>query len=179
MRKSKIILAILLLIVLVAVGIVLPYLWRNEHKTASSPAAVKQSVSAQETVKAPALTYIDFEQIDAYLPETVVRELEELLPAYLAAIGVQEELDITFLPDATSYPSDGSTSLTFQLSDETLLPVLYLSSGSFLFGEEKMELTPETTIYEKPNDPSLPDVNTEEIDARQEGGIPASKEVQP
>lgn len=179
MRKSKIILAILLLIVLVAVGIVLPYLWRNKHKAASPPAPVKENASAQETTTTPALTYIDFEQLDSYLPETVIQELKEVFPTYFAAIGVQEELDITFLPDATSYPSDGSTSLTFQLSDDTLLPVLYLSSGSFLFGEEKMELTPETTIYEKPNDPSLPDINTEEIDARQEGGIPDSKEVQP
>lgn len=179
MRKSKIILAILLLIVLVVIGIVLPYLWKSEHKAASAPAPVKQSTSTEQPIKASNPTYIDFEQMDAYLPQTVVQELEELFPSYLAAIGTQEELDITFLPDATSYPSDGSTSLLFQLSDNTLLPVLYLSSGSFLFGEEKMELAPKTVTYEKPNNPSLPDINTEEIDARQEGGIPASKEVQP
>ena len=55
MRKSKIILAILLLIVLVVIGIVLPYLWKSEHKAASAPASVKQSTSTEQPIKLPLL----------------------------------------------------------------------------------------------------------------------------
>lgn len=41
-----------------------------------------------------------------------------------------------------------------------------------------MKLVPENTIYDKPDNPDLPNLTSEEIEARQEGGIPDTKEGQ-
>ena len=101
------------------------------------------------------------------------------MPTYLAFTGISEEQTVTFLPEATTYPNTGSTALSFQLSDGSTLPVIYLSTGSFLFGEEKTELTSDNTIYEKKSDSDLPEITSEEIESRQEGGKPDPREVQP
>lgn len=177
MRKSKLILAILLLLALVGIGIVLPSLWRHNHQ-AQNPPLVNQEEFKKNT-EAPQLTYKEFEQLDTFLPESVTADLKELFPLYLKASGISEDLTITFLPEDTSYPSADSTLLSFQLSNDSILPVIYLSDGSFLFGEEKLELTPEQNTYEKPNNQDLPEFTTEEIENRQEGGVPDTKEVQP
>lgn len=101
------------------------------------------------------------------------------IPTYLAFAGISEEQTVTFLPEATTYPNTGFTALSFQLSDGSTLPVIYLSTGSFLFGEEKTELTSDNTIYEKKSDSDLPEITSEEIESRQEGGKPDTREVQP
>ena len=178
MSKSKLILSILLLLALVGIGIILPYIWKHNHQKSASSSAVSEKHSVQKSSAAPQFTYKGFDELEIFLPESVVADLRELFSTYLIASEIYDDITITFLPDATSYPSEDSTELTFQLSNDSALPVIYLSDGSFLFGEEKMKLVPENTIYDKPDNPDLPNLTSEEIEARQEGGIPDTKEGQ-
>lgn len=179
MRKSKLILAILLLLVLVGIGIVLPSIWKHNHQTQNSPSVNHKEHPVQNPTEMPQLTYKEFEQMETFLPETIAADLKELFPVYLKTSGISEDLTITFLPEDTSYPSADSIVLSFQISNDSKLPVTYLSDGSFLFGKEELELTPKRNTYEKPSDPDLPEFTTEEIENRQEGGAPNTKEVQP
>ena len=179
MRKSRIILAIILLILLVGIGIVLPYIWKQNRQEPVPPAKTQQEQPSLEHTDTPELIFTDFEQMEQVLPKDVISVLKKLMPTYLAFAGIREEQTVTFLPEATTYPNTGSTALSFQLSDGSTLPVIYLSTGSFLFGEEKTELTSDNTIYEKKSDSDLPEITSEEIESRQEGGKPDPREVQP
>lgn len=62
--------------------------------------------------------------------------------------------------------------LTFAFSDNTTLPVTCsTSTGAFLFGEEKLQVSENIITYERETDDKLPAVTTEEIESMQEGGF--------
>ena len=80
---------------------------------------------------------------------------------------------ITFLPGKTSYPTETTVCLMFSLSDQDTLPVTYHTpTGVFLFGEDGVQVSADTTVYEKQTDDSLPSLTSQDIEHLQEGGYP-------
>lgn len=87
---------------------------------------------------------------------------------------------VTFLEDKTTYPSSTDTLLEFTLSDDSTLLVTYSSpTGAFLFGKEKLQVGEDTKTYERQTDETLPDVSTEDVEKRQEGGFADTKDTKP
>lgn len=63
--------------------------------------------------------------------------------------------------------------LMFSLSDQDTLPVTYHTpTGVFLFGEDGVQVSADTTVYEKQTDDSLPSLTSQDIEHLQEGGYP-------
>ena len=61
----------------------------------------------------------------------------------------------------------------FSLSDQDTLPVTYHTpTGVFLFGEDGVQVSADTTVYEKQTDDSLPSLTSQDIEHLQEGGYP-------
>lgn len=59
------------------------------------------------------------------------------------------------------------------LSDQDTLPVTYHTpTGVFLFGEDGVQVSADTTVYEKQTDDSLPSLTSQDIEHLQEGGYP-------
>ena len=85
----------------------------------------------------------------------------------------KEQTSITFLPEKTSYPTETTVCLMFSLSDQDTLPVTYHTpTGVFLFGEDGVQVSADTTVYEKQTDDSLPSLTSQDIEHLQEGGHP-------
>lgn len=73
----------------------------------------------------------------------------------------------------TSYPTETTVCLMFSLSDQDTLPVTYHTpTGVFLFGEDGVQVSADTTVYEKQTDDSLPSLTSQDIEHLQEGGYP-------
>ena len=81
MRKSRIILAIILLILLVGIGIVLPYIWKQNRQEPVPPAKTQQEQPSLEHTDTPQLTFTDFEQMEQFLPKDVISDLKKLIPS--------------------------------------------------------------------------------------------------
>lgn len=173
MSRLRVILAILLLIILVVIGIVLPCLWKSsknssEKQTDSASSDRAGSTSNEEMSD---LEYTGFEKLSSFFPDSVTADLKALFPVYLQNSGRADIKSVTFLPDETTYPDNNTTRLFFQLSDNTRLPVQYISDlGVLLFGDEEAEFPTEQKSYEKQTDDSLPTVTTDQVENRQEGG---------
>lgn len=77
------------------------------------------------------------------------------------------------MPEKTSYPTETTVCLMFSLSDQDTLPVTYHTpTGVFLFGEDGVQVSADTTVYEKQTDDSLPSLTSQDIEHLQEGGYP-------
>ena len=182
MSRKKFILSIFLMAALVSVGIILPAMHRNQ--TEGQPARKKSLPATGKTTKpAPSkeesslsgLQYLEFEDLETFLPLIKIEDLKAQMASYLQEAGYINITSATFLADETSYPSNGETLFQFSLSDGSKFPVTCLTAdGTFSFGEEKRQIPSSDTaymrIYTRQTDDSLPSVTTEEIEAMQEGG---------
>ena len=175
MSRKKLILSILLMIGMIVAGIVLPALWKAEKKknhTADLNQPAKEiQTEGEDTASLPTLKYVAFEELQ-FFADTQINELKQQLSLYLKETGKTDITSVTFLPEQTTYPEGNDIMLTFALSDNTTLPVTCsTSTGAFLFGEEKLQISENTITYERETDQKLPAVTTEEIESMQEGGF--------
>lgn len=119
------------------------------------------------------LDFTDFAALKAFFSDSQIASLKEQFPVYLMETERTDLTGVTFLPDKTSYPTDTSVCLLFELSDDTMLPVTYHTpTGVFLFGEEGTQVSTDSVTYEKQTDDTLPSLTPEEIENLQEGGYP-------
>ena len=150
MNRTKVILSIFLMLFLLLAGLVLPSFWKSQKKEASGN---KGREPAKET--------------------TETNSLKGQFPVYLKEYVKKEQTSITFLPEKTSYPTETTVCLMFSLSDQDTLPVTYHTpTGVFLFGEDGVQVSADTTVYEKQTDDSLPSLTSQDIEHLQEGGYP-------
>lgn len=175
MSRKKLILSILLMISMIVAGIVLPALWKAEkqknHTADPKQPAKEIQTEGADTVSLPTLKYVAFEELQ-FFADTQINELKQQLSLYLKETGKTDITSVTFLPEQTTYPEGNDIMLTFALSDNTTLPVTCsTSTGAFLFGEEKLQISENTITYERETDDKLPAVTTEEIESMQEGGF--------
>lgn len=175
MNRKKIILSVFLMVILVLVGLILPSIWRNqkkaEHKEPENP--VKTEVKGTPDSKDIQLDFINFEALKVFFSDSQIAALKEQFTIYLVRAEKSGIQSVTFLPDQTTYPSDTAAELTFTLSDNSILPVTYSTpTGVFLFGKEKLQVSTDTEVYEKPTDDELPSVTPEDVENLQEGGYP-------
>ena len=175
MSRKKLILSILLMIGMIVAGIVLPALWKAEKKknhTADLNQPAKEiQTEGEDTASLPTLKYVAFEELQ-FFADTQINELKQQLSLYLKETGKTDITSVTFLPEQTTYPEGNDIMLTFALSDNTTLPVTCsTSTGAFLFGKEKLQVTENIITYERKTDQKLPAVTTEEIESLQEGGF--------
>ena len=175
MSRKKLILSILLMIGMIVAGIVLPALWKAEkqknHTADPKQPAKEIQTEGADTVSLPTLKYVAFEELQ-FFADTQINELKQQLSLYLKETGKTDITSVTFLPEQTTYPEGNDIMLTFALSDNTTLPVTCsTSTGAFLFGEEKLQISENTITYERETDDKLPAVTTEEIESMQEGGF--------
>lgn len=175
MSRKKLILSILLMIGMIVAGIVLPALWKAEkqknHTADPKQPAKEIQTEGADTVSLPTLKYVAFEELQ-FFADTQINELKQQLSLYLKETGKTDITSVTFLPEQTTYPEGNDIMLTFALSDNTTLPVTCsTSTGAFLFGEEKLQVSENIITYERKTDQKLPAVTTEEIESMQEGGF--------
>lgn len=175
MSRKKLILSILLMISMIVAGIVLPALWKAEkqknHTADPKQPAKEIQTEGADTVSLPTLKYVAFEELQ-FFADTQINELKQQLSLYLKETGKTDITSVTFLPEQTTYPEGNDIMLTFAFSDNTTLPVTCsTSTGAFLFGEEKLQISENTITYERETDDKLPAVTTEEIESMQEGGF--------
>lgn len=175
MSRKKLILSILLMIGMIVAGIVLPALWKAEkqknHTADPKQPAKEIQTEGEDTASLPTLKYVAFEELQ-FFADTQINELKQQLSLYLKETGKTDITSVTFLPEQTTYPEGNDIMLTFALSDNTTLPVTCsTSTGAFLFGEEKLQISENTITYERETDDKLPAVTTEEIESMQEGGF--------
>ena len=171
MSRKKLILSILLMIGMIVAGIVLPALWKAEkqknHTADPKQPAKEIQTEGADTVSLPTLKYVAFEELQ-FFADTQINELKQQLSLYLKETGKTDITSVTFLPEQTTYPEGNDIMLTFALSDNTTLPVTCsTSTGAFLFGEEKLQISENTITYERETDDKLPAVTTEEIAKQQ------------
>lgn len=175
MSRKKLILSILLMIGMIVAGIVLPALWKAEkqknHTADPKQPAKEIQTEGADTVSLPTLKYVAFEELQ-FFADTQINELKQQFSLYLKETGKTDITSVTFLPEQTTYPEGNDIMLTFALSDNTTLPVTCsTSTGAFLFGEEKLQVSENIITYERKTDQKLPAVTTEEIESMQEGGF--------
>ena len=175
MSRKKLILSILLMIGMIVAGIVLPALWKAEKQknhTADKKQPTKEiQTEGEDTASLPTLKYVAFEELQ-FFADTQINELKQQFSLYLKETGKTDITSVTFLPEQTTYPEGNDIMLTFALSDNTTLPVTCsTSTGAFLFGEEKLQVSENIITYERKTDQKLPAVTTEEIESMQEGGF--------
>lgn len=175
MSRKKLILSILLMIGMIVAGIVLPALWKAEkqknHTADPKQPAKEIQTEGADTVSLPTLKYVAFEELQ-FFADTQINELKQQFSLYLKETGKTDITSVTFLPEQTTYPEGNDIMLTFAFSDNTTLPVTCsTSTGAFLFGEEKLQISENTITYERETDDKLPAVTTEEIESMQEGGF--------
>lgn len=187
MSRKKLIIAIVLMVALIAAGIIVPTVWRiskNKQKSAKETEAVTETeLSETETDKKDkeeTLEFLKFDKLTAFLSEGQIKDFKEQIPVYLEKKKLTGITSVTFLEDKTTYPSSTDTLLEFSLSDDSTLLVTYSSpTGAFLFGKEKLQVGEDTKTYERQTDETLPDVSTEDVENRQEGGFADTKDTKP
>lgn len=189
MSKIKVIFSIILLLCLIGIGIVLPYLWRQNGKKQADTDTKEPTVSQvdeEKKMEAADLVFSGFEKLKDFFAVSQIEDLKTQFLSYFKEVGAFKEAGangitkVTFLPEKTTYPDVDTTLLSFALSDDTTLPVFYSASlGTFLFGEDKLQISDEIKTYERQTDDTLPSVTTEEIEARQEGGYADTKDNVP
>ena len=133
--------------------------------------ATKETTETNSDTPMP--EYLDFDALKAFFSDSQIASLKEQFPVYLKEYVKKEQTSITFLPGKTSYPTETTVCLMFSLSDQDTLPVTYHTpTGVFLFGEDGVQVSADTTVYEKQTDDSLPSLTSQDIEHLQEGGYP-------
>lgn len=174
MNRKKVILSIFLMLFLLLAGLVLPSFWKSQKKEASGNKGREPAKETAETNSdTPMPEYVDFDALKAFFSDSQIASLKEQFPVYLKEYVKKEQTSITFLPGKTSYPTETTVCLMFSLSDRDTLPVTYHTpTGVFLFGEDGVQVSADTTVYEKQTDDSLPSLTSQDIEHLQEGGYP-------
>ena len=174
MNRTKVILSIFLMLFLLLAGLVLPSFWKSQKKEASGNKGREPAKETTETNSdTPMPEYLDFDALKAFFSDSQIASLKEQFPVYLKEYVKKEQTSITFLPEKTSYPTETTVCLMFSLSDQDTLPVTYHTpTGVFLFGEDGVQVSADTTVYEKQTDDSLPSLTSLDIEHLQEGGYP-------
>lgn len=175
MNRKKVILSVFLMIFLILIGLTLPSMWKNQRKTEhkESEEPIKTEVKDTPDTEDIHLDFIDFDALKAFFSESQITSLKKQFPIYLEETKKDSIKSVTFLPDQTTYPANTAVELIFTLSDNSTLPVTYsTSTGVFLFGKEKLQVSTDTEVYEKPTDDKLPSVTPEDVEKLQEGGYP-------
>ena len=108
--------------------------------------------------------YLDFDALKAFFSDSQIASLKGQFPVYLKEYVKKEQTSITFLPEKTSYPTETTVCLMFSLSDQDTLPVTYHTPT--------VQVSADTTVYEKQTDDSLPSLTSQDIEHLQEGGYP-------
>lgn len=174
MNRKKVILSIFLMIFLVLTVLILPGIWKNQkneesEKAKNTPLKETESHSSDNAY----LKFKDFAALKAFFSESQISSLKEQFALYLSVTDIKEPTAVTFQPAKTSYPTETSVCLLFELSDGFNIPVTYHTpTGVFLFGEEGIQVTDHSVSYQKPTDDSLPTFTPEEIEHLPEGGYP-------
>lgn len=174
MNRTKVILSIFLMLFLLLAGLVLPSFWKIQKKEASGNKGREPAKETTETNSdTPMPEYLDFDALKAFFSDSQIASLKGQFPVYLKEYVKKEQTSITFLPEKTSYPTETTVCLMFSLSDQDTLPVTYHTpTGVFLFGEDRVQVSADTTVYEKQTDDSLPSLTSQDIEHLQEGGYP-------
>lgn len=174
MNRTKVILSIFLMLFLLLAGLVLPSFWKSQKKEASGNKGREPAKETTETNSdTPMPEYLDFDALKAFFSDSQIASLKGQFPVYLKEYVKKEQTSITFLPEKTSYPTETTVCLMFSLSDQDTLPVTYHTpTGVFLFGEDGVQVSADTTVYEKQTDDSLPSLTSQDIEHLQEGGYP-------
>ena len=167
-------LSIFLMLFLLLAGLVLPSFWKSQKKEASGNKGREPAKETTETNSdTPMPEYLDFDALKAFFSDSQIASLKGQFPVYLKEYVKKEQTSITFLPEKTSYPTETTVCLMFSLSDQDTLPVTYHTpTGVFLFGEDGVQVSADTTVYEKQTDDSLPSLTSQDIEHLQEGGYP-------
>lgn len=183
MNRKKVILSILMMFFLITVGFILPHLWkekRGENPTSSSAPTKEETTETEHSTNAGALSFLDFDPLEDFFSKGQVKALQQEIQTYIADNGNTSVTSVQFLKDKTSYPNASDINFSFQLSDDSILPVYYSSSiGRFFYGEERTPGTEEIKTYEQHVDENLPFLTTEEIELLPEGGYDDTKETEP
>ena len=154
MNRTKVILSIFLMLFLLLAGLVLPSFWKSQKKEVSGNKGREPAKETAETNSdTPMPEYLDFDALKAFFSDSQIASLKEQFPVYLKEYVKKEQTSITFLPGKTSYPTETPT-------------------GVFLFGEDGVQVSADTTVYEKQTDDSLPSLTSQDIEHLQEGGYP-------
>ena len=158
MNRTKVILSIFLMLFLLLAGLVLPSFWKSQKKEASGNKGREPAKETTETNSdTPMPEYLDFDALKAFFSDSQIASLKGQFPVYLKEYVKKEQTSITFLPEKTSYPTETTVCLMFSLSDQDTLPVTYHTpTGVCLFGEDGVQVSADTTVYEKQTDDSLP-----------------------
>ena len=167
MNRKKVILSILMMVFLIAVGFVLPHLFKEKRgeKPASSAPTEEETTDTEQSSNKTALTFLDFSALQNFFSKGQIETLRQELQTYLTD---------------TTYPNASDIGFSFRLSDDSVLPVYYSSSiGRFFYGEERTPGTEEIKTYEQQTDENLPVLTTEEIELLPEGGYDDTKETEP
>ena len=174
MNRKKVILSIFLMLFLLLTGLVLPSFWKDQKKEVSVKESEETSREPEErSSKESVPEFLDFAALKAFFSDSQIASLKEQFPVYLKEYVKKEQTIITFLPEKTSYPTETTVCLMFSLSDKDTLPVTYHTpTGVFLFGEDGVQVSTDTTVYEKQTDDSLPSLTSQDIEHLQEGGYP-------
>ena len=86
----------------------------------------------------------------------------------------KEQTSITFLPEKTSYPTETTVCLMF-FTFRSGYASGYLSHPDgcvFYLEKTGVQVSADTTVYEKQTDDSLPSLTSQDIEHLQEGGYP-------
>ena len=174
MNRTKVILSIFLMLFLLLAGLVLPSFWKSQKKEASGNKGREPAKETTETNSdTPMPEYLDFDALKAFFSDSQIASLKGQFPVYLKEYVKKEQTSITFLPEKTSYPTE-----TNRLPDVFTFRSGYASgtyhtpTGVFLFGEDGVQVSADTTVYEKQTDDSLPSLTSQDIEHLQEGGYP-------
>lgn len=178
MNKVKVILSIVLMILLVAAGLVLPTIWRNQKKEPDKPQSKPVDSKLETDSSSDDLLFLEFDDLKLFFSESQADDLKAQITMYLEDKQMDTITSVQFLSNETEYPSNTLVRFKFQLSDETMLPVLYSTqTGAFFIGEDRVHVSEEIRTYEKLVDDSLPDLTSEDVVCLEESGYADTKDT--
>ena len=141
MNRKKVILSILMMVFLIAVGFVLPHLFKEKRgeKPASSAPTKEETTDTEQSSSKTALTFLDFSALQNFFSKGQIETLCQELQTYLTDTGNTSITSVQFLEDKTTYPNASDIGFSFRLSDDSVLPVYYSSSIGRFFYIRKMK----------------------------------------
>ena len=107
MNRKKVILSILMMVFLIAVGFVLPHLFKEKRgeKPASSAPTKEETTDTEQSSSKTALTFLDFSALQNFFSKGQIETLCQELQTYLTDTGNTSITSVQFLEDKTTYPN--------------------------------------------------------------------------
>lgn len=141
MNRKKVILSILMMVFLIAVGFVLPHLFKEKRgeKPASSAPTKEETTDTEQSSSKTALTFLDFSALQNFFSKGQIETLCQELQTYLTDTGNTSITSVQFLEDKTTYPN--ASDIGF-LSGYRMIPFFLFITvlPSDAFSMEKNEL---------------------------------------